>query len=457
MSFRDDLLKARSRIAFIVALSLAFPLVLYLDAAPGKIGDPTAPSASNPLSPQPSPPTDYTDQLTNQERRLAISTAIPLRKDQIEWAKIAWRYFENNIDPASGLANATNDYKSTTMWDTGSFLLAVISAQKIGLIDKKTFDRIIEKALSSLAKLPLFDGKLPNKAYNTKTLSMVDYNNHATDKGLGWSALDIARLFIPLTLLKRKYPKHTEAVDRVISGWRIESMLKEGRLYGAVLGEDGKIVITQEGRIGYEEYAAKALIAAGYDAFQAWRTDDYIEFQTVEAIRVPSDSRTVSTHGAQVYTTSEPYILDGLEFGFDTRSRAFSEQIYFAQEERYNNTGIMTAVSEGHVNRKPSFVYSTISGNGNAWAVLTDKGERRDELRFLSTKTVFAYDAIYGTTYTKKMLDFAFALNTPKGGWLEGYYELTKDVNDVETANTNAIILESVAFRSLGPLLHPEP
>jgi len=277
-----------------VALVLAFPLVLYLDSIPGKAGE----SASPP--PQASRPSDYTDQLINQERHLAISRTAPLRKDQVEWAKIAWRYFERNIDQSTGLANSANAYKSTTMWDTGSFLLAVISARKIGLIDDKTFDRIIEKALSSLEKLPLFDGKLPNKAYNTKTLSMVDYNNQPTNKGLGWSALDMARLFVPLTALKIKYPKHSRAVDRVVAKWSIESMLKDGKLYGALLDEDGKTVISQEGRIGYEEYAAKALIAAGYDAFQAWRTDDYIEFQTVESIKVPSDSRTVSTHAAQV-------------------------------------------------------------------------------------------------------------------------------------------------------------
>ncbi|MDV7213395.1 DUF3131 domain-containing protein [Azotobacter beijerinckii] len=446
MSFRDDLLKARSRIAFIVALTLAFPLVLYLDSIPGKASDST---------PQSSRPNDYTDQLINQERHLAISRTAPLRKDQVEWAKIAWRYFEKNIDPVTGLANSTNAYPSTTMWDTGSFLLAVISAQKIGLIDGKAFDRIIEKALSSLEKLPLFDGKLPNKAYNTKTLSMVDYNNQPTNKGLGWSALDIARLFVPLTALKRKHPKHSATVDRVIAKWSIGSMLKDGKLYGALLDGDDKTVLSQEGRIGYEEYAAKALIAAGYDAFQAWRTDDYIELQTVEAIKVPSDNRAVNTHEAQVYTTSEPYVLDGLEFGFDTRSMAFSEQIYSAQEQRYNKTGILTAVSEGHINRKPNFVYSTVFGNGDPWAVLTDKGERRDELRFLSIKTVFAYDALYGTAYTKKMLDFSVTLNDPNAGWLEGYYELTKDVNDVETANTNAIILESIAFRSSGPILHP--
>jgi len=445
MSFRDSLAKARTRIAFIVALALSFPLVLYLDDTARSLGGTTRKAV------------EFTDQLTSSEEQLPLVPARTLRDDQLEWARIAWRYFRNNIDPQSGMANSTNGYRSTTMWDTGSFLLAAISAERIGVLDRKDFDEIMTRALSSLAALPLFDGKLPNKAYNTRSLSMVDYNNKATDRGIGWSALDIARVLVPLTILKRQYPEHAQAVEKIIGRWSIKSMLRDGKLYGAVLDAEGNIAISQEGRIGYEEYAAKALIAAGYDAFEAWRTDDNIEYHDVDGVMVPSDDRAASTHGAQVYSTSEPYVMDGLEFGFDARSRALSEQLYLAQEARYQNTGILTAVSEGHVNKKPSFVYSTVFGNGRPWAVLTDKGELRNDLRFLTTKTAFGYDALYGTPYTRKMLEFVVALNDPKGGWLEGYYESTKAVNDIETANTNALILESIAYRSSGPLLAPGP
>jgi len=38
----------------------------------------------------------------------------------LEIAKTAWKYFENNYNPETGLVNAVDNYPSTTMWDTGS-------------------------------------------------------------------------------------------------------------------------------------------------------------------------------------------------------------------------------------------------------------------------------------------------------------------------------------------------
>jgi hypothetical protein len=37
-------------------------------------------------------------------------------------------------------------------------------------------------------------------------------------------------------------------------------------------------------------------------------------------------------------------------------------------------------------------------------------------------------------------------------GWPEGIYERNKEVNTSITANTNAVVLEALAFRMLGPL-----
>jgi Protein of unknown function (DUF3131). len=46
----------------------------------------------------------------------------------LEMAKVAWKYFENNYNPKTGLYNAADKYQSTTMWDTGSALAATIAA-----------------------------------------------------------------------------------------------------------------------------------------------------------------------------------------------------------------------------------------------------------------------------------------------------------------------------------------
>jgi hypothetical protein len=264
--------------------------------------------------------------------------------------------------------------------------------------------------------------------------------------------LDIARLTVPLGILARDYPEHAVAVHKVIRKWDLRKLARDGVLYGTSV-TDGRTVSHQEGRVGYEEYAAKALISAGVDAYAAWRTDDTLILRSVSGIRIPVDGRKFDSWGAQVVATSEPYVLDGLEFGFDTRSRVLSEQLYRAQVARFAQTGTLTAVSEGHVDRNPNFVYSTVYGNGASWAVITDTGKRYDSLRTLSTKTAFAYDALYSLPYSNRLVEAVVGLNVPGGGWLEGRYERDGKPNNIQTTNTNAIVLESLHYRSMGAMV----
>ena len=39
----------------------------------------------------------------------------------------AWQYFVHNLQPTTGLVNAVNNYPSTTMWDSASYLAALVS------------------------------------------------------------------------------------------------------------------------------------------------------------------------------------------------------------------------------------------------------------------------------------------------------------------------------------------
>jgi hypothetical protein len=80
-------------------------------------------------------------------------------------ARIAWRYFQNNTHPTTGLVNSTDKYPSTTMWETGSYFVAVISANRLGVIDRDEAVARIGRALDTLYVMRLFDDMLPNKAY----------------------------------------------------------------------------------------------------------------------------------------------------------------------------------------------------------------------------------------------------------------------------------------------------
>lgn len=385
---------------------------------------------------------------------------IPLREPRIlteqeySWASTAWQYFENNYQENTGLVNSVDGYPSTTMWDTASYLMALISAEKLNVIGKDEYAVKMEKALRTLAKLPLVDGKLPNKAYNTQTLSMVDYANNPVENGIGWSAIDIGRILVPMNILVWQYPQFNSLVNNVLNHWKVGGMIQKGYLYGArPSAKHEGLELVQEGRIGYEEYASKALSLMGRDVFNAMKYVDHLKLVSIDGVDIPTDKRDPAEFHAHNYVVSESYILDSIEFGADSVSKIFAYRVYKAQENRYKRTGVLTAVSEDNVDQAPYFVYNTVFSDGEKWNTITDTGEQVPELRTLSTKAAFGWYSLYDTTYTELLMEDAKNLFSQNKGWYSGRYEVDGRVNKAVTANTNGIVLESLAYLQTGPLL----
>lgn len=371
-----------------------------------------------------------------------------------EHAKIAWQYFQANTQPETGLVNSVQNFPSTTIWDQASYLLGMISAERIGLIDKPEFNARMSKALETLARLPLFDGKLPNKVYDTRTLAMTDYTNSPVPRGVGWSALDVARITVPLNILLYDYPDMAGAAGQILTNWDFASMLENGVMYGArVDPETGLTERVQEGRLGYEEYGARAIGLLGLDALAAGRYDDFLKFETVAGVQVATDSRSFAEFDAHNYVVSEPYILTAVEFGFDRDSKELAHRIYQAQEARFDATGVLTAVSEDNIDQAPYFLYNTVFANGKEWNTLSEDGSEHPDKRTVSTKAVFGWDALYATDYTAALMAQIRRTASENDGWYSGLYEADGRLNEVATANTNAIILETLQYKANGPLL----
>ncbi len=446
MRFRDGLRHARGHIVFLLALLTSFAIIIGVqslaaveEAEPrlAASADIAAMFAAAGEAPRPSPS--------------------PLRADQLAWGRIAWQYFVNNTRPDTGLPGSVDGFYSATAWELGSFFMALVAAQRLQLVDGPHFDSGITRALTSIERLPLYKDALPNKSYDVRTLAMTDYNGKPTTSGIGWSALDVARLLISLEVVRRGYPEHAAQVERIRQRWRLDRLLVNGVMMGLHTTADPDSTDTplQEGRLGYEEYAAKGLVLAGQDAFVALEVTDTLDFADVEGVRVPVDGRDAKHFGADVCATSEPYVLGGLEFGLDERSRALAWAVLRAQQNRFTRTGIATAVSEDHVPTRPFFLYNCVVGNGAPWAVLSPQGERFDKLRFLDTKAVFGWQALFPTPYTAKLLEQVYPLNNPKRGWYAGRFEADGATNGTLTANANAVLLESLHYRAFGPMLTP--
>ncbi|TDL90489.1 DUF3131 domain-containing protein [Meridianimarinicoccus aquatilis] len=439
MDFKTNLARARGHIIFVLALICGFALVVYLDGLE-KVS----------LMPREEDPMSRFDEMVPLP--LAITGSVT--PEYLDYARTAWRYFENNTDPVTGLAGSADKYPSTTMWETGSYLIATVSAERLAIVSRDEAAQRIAKVIESLGQMVLFEDSLPNKAYDTRSLQMVDYGNNPTTIGLGWSALDVARVVAALVIVQHNYPEQATAVEDLFDLWDLDRVVREGELIGTNVS-DGVVRENQEGRVGYEQYAAKAMMLLGYDASMALEVRSNLMVKDVEGVPIPVDTR-LNRNKVPALTTSEPYLFDGLEFGFDTRSRLFGTAVYRAQELRYRKTGILTAVSEGHITVEPYFAYASVWGGGQPWAVLTFQGDRADSRRTLSTKAAFGWDALFATDYTSELVDAIVPMENKERGWPEGIYENGGEVNDSYTANTNAVVLASIAFRADGPLMRDE-
>ena len=434
MDFKKALLNARHHVVFILGLATALFISFTIETRETQqvLGNITFES----------------------EEIIPLKESRILTQEEYRWANTAWQYFENNYQENTGLVNSVDGYPSTTMWDTASYLMGLISAEKLNVITEDVFTIRMEKVLHTLARLPLVDNRLPNKAYNTITLEMVDYTNQPVENGIGWSAIDIGRMLVPLNTLIWQYPQFNKQVNDVLNAWYVGDMIKEGYLFGSrpSKSEEG-FELVQEGRIGYEEYAAKSMSLMGRDVFNAMKYIDYLEFRTISGIEVPTDLRDPAKYHAHNYVVSESYILDSLEFGADSVSKIFAHRIYQAQEARYNETGILTAVSEDNLDQAPYFVYNTVFSDGKEWNAITDTGEDASEFKSLSTKAAFGWYALYQTDYTDLLIAEAHTLSSENKGWYSGRYESSGEINKAITANTNGIVLESLAYIENGSLL----
>lgn len=393
------------------------------------------------------------------ERRLG-----PLTEREMAMARTAWKYFENNTQP-SGLANAVDGYPSTTMWDTASYIGAVVAARELGIITPQAGDQRLAKLVETLGGLAFFRNELPNKVYHTKTLERVDYANRPGE--IGFSALDLGRLLVWLKIVKERYPQHADGIDRFMMRWKFDHVVDgTGMMFGAILDKDGRTQYVQEGRLGYEEYAAKGFELWGLDVALAAKAEPYATLP-IYCVDVPYDARDPRKYSQHNYVVSESYVLDGIEFNWDSTldrdgddrrhshpwMTDFANRVYQAQENRFKATGILTARSEHQLEQEPYFVYDTVFTDGFAWNTITEPGKYVPEYAAVSLKAALGMWALWKSEYTDRLFDAIAREANPGKGYHEGILENGKGPIRAFTANNNGIMLATLLFKAQGKIL----
>lgn len=381
-----------------------------------------------------------------------------------EWdmAKAAWLYFQNNVQPDTGMANAVDNFPSATLWDMASYLAAIVSAHGLGLIDQAEAESRLDQSLSTLEHLQLFRQECPNKVYNTSTMDPSNYRNKPGE--IGCSALDMGRLMVWLKIVEQRYPQFQTSVARTLRRWNMCGIISpDGHLYGAAIGADGSTVHLQEGRLGYEEYGAAAFGLWGFDA-RATLAQQPWGSVWLYGVEVPFDSRDPRDLGARNYVVTESYALLGMEFGWKVLSEdpqtewivRAAQNVYEAQKRRYDATGILTARTEHQLLESPFFVYDTLFSDGVAWATITEKGALLPKQAAVAVKSAISLWALWDTPYTQTLFDAVATQVQPGKGYDEGLYEDGRGPIAVQTANNNGVVLEALWFKTGGALVWPQ-
>ncbi|GAB4185069.1 MAG: hypothetical protein Fur006_23090 [Coleofasciculaceae cyanobacterium] len=375
----------------------------------------------------------------------------PLTPEEQIYAKSAWQYFLNNYQQATGFTNATGGYPSGTLWDIGNYLMALNAARWLNLIDQGEFDARLNQFLKTIGNLKLFEDTLPNKVYNAANGQMTDYGNNPIERGIGWSALDLGRLLAAFHVIRTCHPQYNDWIKGIVAKWKVDRSLKDDQLYGAMVRPDGSTLLVQEGRLGYEEYAARGYELWGFKASKALALEPY-QLVEINGVKILVDKRDYQSTNANNYVVSESYILDGIEFGLEGSLKNDAASVLEAQKRRFESTGQLTAVSEDNIDQAPYFLYNTVYANGNAWATITDENKPYPQLRSISTKAAFGWRYLYpDNAYAQKVFDAVKDLRSPDGGgFYAGLYEETKQPNKALTGNTNGLILEILYYKARG-------
>lgn len=383
------------------------------------------------------------------------SVPVPATADEqsafmLRSAQAAWSYVTREVTSA-GFIGATKNYQFLTAWDMASLLAAAYSARELGFITTAEYTRFVSRTLTSIEKMPLYDKAAFNRLYSARNGAMVDSKAERSKVGMGWSALDHGRLFVWLKLVAETDPSFATRAQAIVSRLDMSRLVKNGYMQGEeILARSNKRRVYQEGRVGYEQYAA--------EGFALWgaAVDSARDF-AINGTPVLLNGQTIITdkRGGDVMT-SEPFVMMGLELGWPNDTwRNLSRAVLAAQEARYKQTGIVTMVSEDAIPVPPAyFYYYLLYQNGKPFVVTTVSGATSPRFpRWVSAKAAFGYHALVPSDYTWRALQTVKYGGDPRG-WTAGVYEGTRRSTSTYNLNTAAIVMESAAYVKRGcPLI----
>lgn len=363
-----------------------------------------------------------------------------------EAARSAWALVDAAYVPATGLAAAQPNWPYPTVWDIASSLAAYYSARGLGFITDAEFEQRTMQALKTLQKVRLYHRVAFGRNYDARTGELVGNDQQPSTNGTGYSAIDLGRLLIWLNIVAGESPQLAQAARAVVDRLDAQHLVRNGYLHGETITKQGELEKFQEGRIGYEQYAAAGFRLWGMKADRAANVSSNAREIKVQGLPMTADRRKLDR------ITSEPFILYGLELGLAGDMREIAWQTLALQAHRYTTTGQLTIASEDALDVKPYyFYYYCVYCSGREFVInVHQPGTHLDEPRWISTKAAYAWHALMPSKYTWQAVQAVQPAHVRGKGWATGVFEKTGASTKVMSLNTAAVILESALYKKTG-------
>ena len=371
----------------------------------------------------------------------------------LDAARAGWRFANRNYVPSTGLTKPFDTYSIATMWDIASGIAALFCAYELGFIGLGEYNQRMSTALNTLNRLPLFEQTSFNKEYVVDSGRMIGLERSVSTRGFGISAIDTGRLLLWLRIVANNHPQHAAHANAIVRRIDFTKLLDDGYLHGMQLSRrSGRVRTFQEGRIGYEQYAAKGYDVWGLNVKNALDHTRHARDVEVSGQTLPADKR------GNDRLTSEPFVLLGLEAGLTAPLRSVAEGVLRAQEARYRSTRVLTMVSEDAINIPPDyFFYYTVYSRHGPWTLDVQRPRAKvDRPRWRSTKAAFGWFALMPDGYTRMAVDTIRARARVGNVWGSGVFEDGRPTANANI-NTAAVVMTAAVYHLRGtPLLRPQ-
>ena len=385
--------------------------------------------------------------LTAMKHKRTLASQETLKEDQTELDKdaaTAWHFFELFTDPETGLVPGTvwmegesrSSYPFATMWDIGTHIMALVSANTLGVIDDADFT---DRTTRLLAHLPT------TSRANGLLLPQASISVTGRQQGeVGFDATDAGRLLVSLKVLE-EYVGGGMGIAEIVAGWELQKTIENGQIRSIRNGRFTSVLDS-----GYTHYVSRgfALWGLGVDTPFPEHTGDTEMDAQMRVLGVIENSELLST---------EPHVLEAVEMGYSVPARTLADVLYTQQMEEFEASGNLVCVSEGPLDREPWFSYQGYKiGDDDPWKVNIINSTARYQtagfkraVTMVSTKSAYLWSAVRPQAYSQLLVDYVRKnARFEDLGFASGVFTATglatANYSDV---NTNGIILEALVYR----------